>query len=54
MTLPGGEVVAARSPTAAKTYEDLYAAIDSAFDDAGRRVHDFVERQRAIRRRTAG
>lgn len=46
VTLPGGEVVAARSPDASKTYEDLYAAIDSAFDDAGRRVQDFVRRQR--------
>jgi cold shock CspA family protein len=46
VTLPGGEVVAARSPEESKTYEDLYAAIDSAFDDAGRRVQDFVRRQR--------
>jgi ribosomal subunit interface protein len=46
VTLPGGEVVATRSPDDAKTYEDLYAAIDSAFDDVARRVQDFIQRQR--------
>ena len=46
MTLPGGEVVAERSPDDGKTYEDVYAAIDAAFDDAGRRIQDFVRRQR--------
>jgi ribosome-associated translation inhibitor RaiA len=46
VTLPGGEVVAARSPDASKSYEDLYATIDAAFDDVGRRVQDFVRRQR--------
>ncbi len=46
VTLPGGEVVASRSPDDAKTYEDLYATIDSAFDDMGRALQDFVRRQR--------
>jgi ribosomal subunit interface protein len=46
VTLPGGEVVATRSPDDAKAYEDLYAAIDAAFDDVGRRVQDFIRRQR--------
>ena len=46
VTLPGGEVVAERSPDEAKPYEDLYAAIDAAFDDVGRRLQDFVRRQR--------
>jgi ribosome-associated translation inhibitor RaiA/cold shock CspA family protein len=46
MTLPGGEVVVARSPGDEKTYEDLNAAIDAAFDDADRRLQDFVRRQR--------
>jgi ribosomal subunit interface protein len=46
VTVPGGEVVASRSPDQAKTYEDLYAAIDSAFDDVGRALQDFVRRQR--------
>jgi ribosome-associated translation inhibitor RaiA/cold shock CspA family protein len=44
--LPGGQVVVARSPDEARTYEDLYAAIDSAFDDLGRSVQGFVRRQR--------
>jgi ribosomal subunit interface protein len=44
--LPGGQVVVARSPDEAKTYEDMYAAIDSAFDDTGRRLQEFVRRQR--------
>jgi len=46
VTLPGGEIVAVRSPDDAKAYQDLYAAIDSAFDDVDRRVQDFVRRQR--------
>jgi len=46
VTLPGGEIVAARSPDDDKTYEDLYATIDAAFDDAGRALQDFVRRQR--------
>ena len=46
VVLPGGEVVAVRSPDEAKPYEDLHAAIDAAFDDAGRRLQDFVRRQR--------
>lgn len=46
LTLPGGELVAERSPEEAKTYEDLYAAIDAAFDDVDRQLGDFVRRQR--------
>jgi ribosome-associated translation inhibitor RaiA len=46
VTLPRGQVVVARSPDEARGYEDMYAAIDSAFDDAGRRVQDFIRRQR--------
>jgi ribosomal subunit interface protein len=46
VTLPGGEVVAVRSPDDAKSYEDLYAAVDSAFDDIDRRLQDFVRRRR--------
>jgi ribosomal subunit interface protein len=46
VTLPGGEVVVTRSPDQAATYEDLYAAIDAAFDDVGRRLQDFVRRRR--------
>jgi len=46
VTVPGGEVVAARSPDDAKPLEDLYAAIDAAFDHVGRGLQDFVRRQR--------
>ncbi len=46
VTLPGGEIVAGRSPGDVKTYEDLYATIDAAFDEIGRRVQDFVRRER--------
>jgi ribosomal subunit interface protein len=47
ITVPGGEIVVGHDPGEKKTYEDLYAAIDSAFDDAGRRLQDFVRRQRS-------
>jgi ribosomal subunit interface protein len=46
VTVPGGEIVVERLPEADHVYEDLYAAIDAAFDDAGRRLEDFVRRQR--------
>lgn len=46
LTMPGGEIVATRAPEEATAYEDLYAAIDAAFDDVGRRLQDFARRQR--------
>jgi ribosomal subunit interface protein len=46
LTVPGGEIVVERLPESDHLYEDLYAAIDAAFDDAGRRVEDFVRRRR--------
>jgi ribosomal subunit interface protein len=46
ITVPGGEVVVGRVPEGDPAYEDVYAAIDAAFDDAGRRLQDFVRRQR--------
>src|SRR5258708_35021761 len=46
ITVPGGEVVVGRVPGEKRAYEDLTAAIDAAFDDAGRRLEDFVRRQR--------
>jgi ribosomal subunit interface protein len=46
VSLPEGTVVATRSPDDEKTYEDLYAVIDASFDDIGRRIQDFVRRQR--------
>jgi ribosomal subunit interface protein len=46
VTTPGGEVVVTRSPDDARTYEDVFAAIDAAFDDLGRQLQDFVRRRR--------
>jgi ribosome-associated translation inhibitor RaiA len=46
LTFPGGEVVVSRSPEDAKPFEDLYAAIDVAFDEAVRQLHDFIRRRR--------
>ena len=46
VTLPGGEIAVTRSPEQAKTYEDLYAAVDAAFDDVGRRLRDFIRHRR--------
>jgi ribosomal subunit interface protein len=46
VTVPGGEIVVGHVPGEKKLFEDLYAAIDSAFDDAGRQLQDFVRRQR--------
>ena len=43
--LPGGDLVADR-PAAVLARRDAYAAIDAAFDDAGRLVQDHVRRQR--------
>jgi ribosomal subunit interface protein len=46
VTVAGGEIVVERVPQGDHAYEDAYAAIDAAFDDAGRRLQDFVRRQR--------
>jgi ribosomal subunit interface protein len=46
LRVPGGEVVATHAPQQDRSYEDLFAAIDAAFDVVGRRLHDFVHRQR--------
>jgi ribosomal subunit interface protein len=46
ITRPGAEVVSERVPEKNDAYADVYAAIDAAFDDAGRRLKDFVQRQR--------
>jgi ribosomal subunit interface protein len=46
ITVPGGEIVVGHVPGEKKAYEDLYAAIDASFDDAARRLQDFVRRQR--------
>jgi ribosomal subunit interface protein len=51
ITVPGGELVTERVRPGQRTYEDVYAAIDEAFDDAGRRLQDFVQRRRGDTKR---
>jgi ribosomal subunit interface protein len=46
LTVPGGEVVVGHAPGDEPTNEDLYAAIDNAFDRVGRRLEDHQRRQR--------
>jgi ribosomal subunit interface protein len=46
MRVPGEELVIDRAPDANTTREDAYAAIDAAFDEAGRRLEDYVRRRR--------
>ena len=43
---PGAELVVSRAPDQDTSLEDLYAAIDAAFDDAGRLLKTHVERLR--------
>jgi ribosomal subunit interface protein len=52
LTVPGGELVVGRTPDERSLHEDMYAAIDDAFDDAGRVLQDHVQKQRAKRRST--
>jgi ribosomal subunit interface protein len=44
--LPGGEVTVGKTHDDDRNDEDVYAAVDAAFDLAGRRLQDFVRRQR--------
>ena len=46
LTVPGAELVVGRTPDEGSRHEDVYAAIDDAFDDAGRVLQDHVRRQR--------
>jgi ribosomal subunit interface protein len=46
LTIPGAELVVDRCPDLGGD-EDLYAAIDGAFEHALRRLHDHVERLRS-------
>ena len=45
--VPGAELVVDRAPDADPDHKDVYAAIDAAFDDAKRQLHDYVARRRA-------
>jgi ribosomal subunit interface protein len=46
VTVPGGEVVVEHTPVRDHSYEDAYAAVDAAFQDASRRLHDYLRRRR--------
>jgi ribosomal subunit interface protein len=43
LTVPGAELVVTRAPDDNLSHQDVYAAIDDAFDDAGRMLQDFVD-----------
>jgi ribosomal subunit interface protein len=45
VSAPGAEIVIAHSPEDVQ-HQDLYAAIDDAFDKAARKLQDHVRRQR--------
>ena len=46
LTVPGDELVVRRNPAENLAHEDIHACIDGAFDDAQRRLEDFVRRRR--------
>jgi cold shock CspA family protein len=46
VTLPGGEVVITRDPSADHAHEDVLVAVRDAFDAARRRVEDHLRRRR--------
>jgi putative sigma-54 modulation protein len=47
--LPGHEILVGPAPSDGQGPEMAYAAVDRAFDDAGRKVEDWVRHQRAHR-----
>jgi ribosomal subunit interface protein len=46
LAIPGDELVVSRDQAAKKNHENLYAAVDAAFDGAKRMIDDHVQRQR--------
>src|SRR5262249_25066542 len=44
--VPGGEIAVSRAPDENVPIQDVYAAIDQAFDRAGRQLEDHVRRAR--------
>jgi ribosomal subunit interface protein len=50
VTVPGDEVVVSRAPGDDNANEDVYAAIDEAFDRLSRRLEDWVRRRRDSQR----
>jgi ribosomal subunit interface protein len=51
IAIPGGELAVTRDPAERRDYQDLYATIDAAFDDAQRLLEDRVRTQRVRRLR---
>lgn len=48
LTVPGEEIVVSREPADHDQQTDLYALINDAFGDAGRRLEQYVERRRRV------
>lgn len=46
VTVPGDELVVGRKPEDESSHKDLYAAIDSAFDDMKRMLEEWARRRR--------
>ena len=46
LTVPRAELVVTRAPDENVDHQDVYAAVDDAFDSAGRVLQDHVRRQR--------
>lgn len=46
LTIPGGELVVNRQPSAQQTHEDLHVAIRDAFESAERQLKDYVQQRR--------
>jgi ribosomal subunit interface protein len=46
LTVPGQELAVTRDPPEHKQNEDLYAAVDDAFDDAQRILQDYARKRR--------
>ncbi len=46
LNVPGEEIAVTRTPEESVASEDPYAAVDRAFDQAGRRLEDYARRRR--------
>jgi len=49
LSVPGAELVVGENPKENAVHQDLYAAIDDAFDQAGRVLQDHMRRLRGAR-----
>jgi ribosomal subunit interface protein len=46
LTVPGGELVVNRHPSAQQTHEDLHVAIHDVFESAERQLKDYIQQRR--------